>query len=181
MNVAGWVPWLLTALVAGGLVFAVARRFTLRPWRRFVWSFLGASVAFAVVSLVSMEARPSEVTVTILQPPNGARVEGSRLRVSGVVQPPGALVTLVVRSETDDRWWVQDVVRADARSGEWSIEAFVGTPTEGRGKRFTILALASADSALFHVFTGRLMARGMSPHSVPLWNRSPLHVVWRAD
>lgn len=171
--------WFALALAAGGLTFALARRLGLRRWPGAALALLGAGAGFASLYLFSTEAQPRKAVVTIRQPPNGTRVAGYRLRVEGVARPADSLVTLVVRSETDEHWWVQDVVRPDPQSGLWSIDAYLGTPTQGVRQSFTILALASADGTLFNLLTGRRLSRGMTWWTVPLWNRSPPQVVWR--
>jgi hypothetical protein len=180
MNPETWIAWLVLALAAGALTFALARRLGLGPRLGLALALLGASAGFAALYLYSTEAQPRKVDLAIRQPKNGARVEGNRLRVEGVARPASSLVTLVVRSESDERWWVQDVVRPDPQSGLWLIDAYLGTPTEGVRQSFTIVALASDDGVLLNVLAGRRLSRGMTLATVPLWNRSSPCVVWRA-
>lgn len=180
MNLETWIAWFALALAAGALTFALARHLGLGRWLALALALLGASAGFASLYLFSTEAQPQKVDLTIQRPRNGARVEGYRLRVEGVARPASSLVTLLVRSESDERWWVQDVVRPDPQSGLWQIDAYLGTPKEGVRQSFTILALASNDGVLFNVLAGRRLLRGMTLETVPLWNRSPPCVVWRA-
>ena len=102
--------------------------------------------------------------------------------IEGRVSPPDARVTVVVRSETDIRWWVQPVVtaeRTDALTGHWSVRAHIGTPTEGRRQSFELVALASADSRLFDALTGRAFMSGTPQDNIPLWTQSEPVVIWR--
>jgi hypothetical protein len=174
------IVWFGVALAAGGSTFLVVRRLRMRPSMSLLAAVLAAGACLALLSLFSAEAPARKASVTIEHPPNGTRVEGYRLRVEGAVHPASSLVTLLVRSESDDRWWVQDVVHPDPQSGRWLIDAYVGTSTEGVRQSFTLLALASDDGVAFNLLTARHLQRGMSLRIVPQWNRSPLHVVWRA-
>jgi len=179
MNPETWIAWCMLALAAGGLTFALSRRLSLHRRLVLALALLVAGAVFASLYLFGIEARPRRVEVAIRQPTNGTRVEGHRLRVEGVVRPASSLVTLVMRSESDEHWWVQDVVRPDPQSGLWFIDAYVGTPKVGARQSFTIIALASDDGALFNLLAGRRLSRGMTLGTVPLWNRSSPHVIWR--
>jgi hypothetical protein len=167
------------ALAFGVSILVPIWRLGMRRWG-LVLALLGAGASLALLSLFSTEAHARIATVSIQQPPNGARIDSFHLRVEGIVAPASSVVTLLVRSESDDRWWVQDVVRADPKSGKWLIDAYVGTPTEGVHQSFTLIALASDDDVLFNLLAGRHLRRGMVLGTVPPWNRSALRVVWRA-
>jgi len=67
----------------------------------------------------------------------------------------------------------------DDRAGEWSLTAHLGTRNAGLDENFQIIALASDDSAVFNLVTGRFIRRGLVLRVVPLWNQSNLVIVRR--
>lgn len=172
--------WAGLAFLGGGAVFLLAERIGMR--RRPTWA-AGLLAAAAVLILLSILLRtssePRPVHLQILRPPNGLTIEGHKLRIEGTANPAGALVTVVIRAETAEGWWVQDLVRPDPVSGRWSIEGFLGTPAEGGGENYSLVALASAEDPFTRFLLGRRLRAGMVVRTIPLWNQSEPVVVRR--
>ncbi len=179
MSVPSALAWLGLALLSGGLVIALSGSIGLR--RRPSW--VAGLLAFAAILSASLVLhtgfRPRPVEVRITRPSNGAKAAGYKLRVEGTARPSRVLVTLVVRSESDDRWWVQDVVQPDPATGRWAIESYLGTPEQGGGENFYIVALASADGPLTNFLLSRRLRPGMVVRAMPRWNQAEPLVVRR--
>lgn len=171
--------WLGLALLGGGAVFLLAGRIGVRRRPTLVASLLTAIAVLALLFVLRTSLKPRHVELHITRPEGGAIVEGYKLRVEGTAKPAEALVTLAVRSEKDQTWWVQDLVRPDPVSGRWSIESYLGTPNEGRGEHYYLVALASADGPFTSFLLGRRLSTGMKLRTIPPWNQSEPIVVWR--
>jgi len=178
-----WLSWFAIALVVGYLVSGLGMAIRLKKWPAFVLGLLGIGTAFTALAAFRASAHPATASVSITSPSSGTAINGYHLTVVGTANPPDCRITLVIRSETDFRWWVQSVIRpqhVQGQLGVWSISALIGTPNEGQFRNFHIIALASADSFWFNLLTGgRYLTPGQAPPSVPLWNQSSPVVIWR--
>lgn len=179
-----WTAWLVAALGVGGIAGTLSVRLR-RPAR---WTvavvLLAVAATIAGLTLYRDAAGQRRVQVSIDVPASGHTVEGYRLRIAGTVHPADAEVAVLVRSEIDDHWWVQPVVRADRTGdgpGRWSVNGYVGTARDGRGENFQLVALASADGRLFNLFTGRYLRRGYRLGTIPPWPMSDPVVIHRAE
>jgi len=182
MSLLNWIVWLALALSTALVFISVGLRL---HFRRAVALFLGVVVLCGMLTslfLISLHVRPAPVRAEITSPVSVQHVSGDQLMIEGRVSPPDARVTVVVRSETDTRWWVQSVVtaeRIDALTGHWSVHAHIGTPEAGQRQSFELVALASANSRLFDALTGRAFISGTPQDKIPLWAQSEPVVVWR--
>lgn len=148
-----------------------------------VWttSFAAAVLSGAFLWLFAVISQPQLCKVSVTSPSNGLEIQGYEIDVVGKVTPPSAQVTVIVRSETDIRWWVQEVIKPPELSGVWTLTANIGKPNEGKGETYEIVALASNDTTLFNLFTWRFLFKGLTLHQTPRWNQSELVVIRRAN
>jgi hypothetical protein len=109
-------------------------------------------IALAVTFSISVHPAP-QIAVTITLPNDGHQVP-QRTLVSGQLQNPNARLRILVRPVDLDTWWVQEtpITHAD---GSWSGYVTVGTSTEGVGKSFELLALATDENKLEFGSPGR--------------------------
>jgi hypothetical protein len=116
-------------------------------------ALLVAAASAASLVILKITYRGTPVSVTIDAPGANSHIDGCRVKLRGRVSPGDTRLALAVRSERDDGWWIQPYVVAD--SGNWMVEALLGTDTEGIDQNFIIVALASADPLIIDVLTGR--------------------------
>jgi hypothetical protein len=176
--------WIVAASIVAALAWVLARTVRLRVVPTSALMALAAAACFAGLYMYSTYMPSKEVILVVESPTIGAQVASDVVRISGSVDPPGAAVTVMVRSETDERWWIQDpATRAEDGTGRWTIEAHLGTKTEGlgrdgRGETFNVIAIGSADSSLFNLLTGRTLTAG--PYeTTPRWAQSSPLIVRR--
>lgn len=177
------IIWFIISLV----VFCVA----LVIWRsKFRWStsvFLAMVVGggtFGSLYIYQISVRPYNVTLTITTPFNGAKIKGDRVNIAGTVNPSQASVTVLIRSEKAIGWWVQSIVRPKNEKGpigHWSIKGYLGTEHEGINENFYIIAIASADSLLFNLLTGRIVIANRFVENIPPWTLSDPVIVRRVE
>lgn len=176
------ITWALISLAVACVAALSSRRIRLRWLPSLLVAMLAAGATLALLYLFSSTARPTPVAVTIISPASGSVVTENRVRVTGKVSRPEARVTLVVRSETALKWWAQAVVtpeRDEDGLWKWSINAHLGTREAGVDENFQIIALASADSWLFNLITGRAISENSTFTTIPLWEQSEPVVVRR--
>src|SRR5215213_572078 len=141
-----WIVYFILALLATVVTVIGSKKLRLREVPTLFLAVIVMGGTVGGLYLFSAYARPAPVTVTIVSPTDHSEFRGHRMQVMGIVSPPSSSVTLVVRSEKDLRWWVQDVVRVEkveGSVGQWSIDAHIGSLKEGRRENFYIIALAS--------------------------------------
>jgi hypothetical protein len=176
-----WLTWLGIVSVVAALTILYSRRINLRWLPSLVLVTVVASGTLAGLYLIRSYVRPTPATVTV-SGPMLTELTGTHLRLRGTVTPAQSRVTVVVRSETDQRWWVQSVVSAEndgSGAGRWAIDAVIGSAQEGNDENFQIVALASADSFAFNLITGRFLFKGNTLRNMPQWQQSEPIVVRR--
>jgi hypothetical protein len=177
------LAWLVLCVTAGSACFAVRKLLNL-PRRTAAVGAVGAGAAMlGLLVLLRLSTEPGSAVVSITSPRPSTHVEGYQLQVSGTVRPAHARVTLLVRSERDPRWWVQTVVHPrtiEGTTGLWSIDARVGTATEGIQETFYIVALASSSTYWHDIVSGHDLTTGRRLLAVPAWSQSEPLTVWRA-
>lgn len=183
MPVISWISWFATSIIVAIFAVAFSRKLKFKRFHAIIIATLAAVSVFGTLSIYRDYAKPTPVNVVITSPSTGARLEGYRVQVTGTVFPPDALVTVVIRSETDLKWWVQTIVKPepidDNKIGKWTINGYIGTDKAGINKNFYIIALASADNVLFNLLTGRTIAARTSLKNIPLWSQSEPVVIRR--
>src|SRR5438105_3223301 len=117
MPIATWIAWLMIALTFAGAVTVCSRLFRFRWYICCILGIITGISSMAALYLYRMNVRPTSAIVTIKSPENNVLIEGYSLRVVGTVNPPSAHVALIVRSETDLRWWVQSIVLPSQAKG----------------------------------------------------------------
>lgn len=163
--------------------------FILLLWRAYTWiarqkflliiSFLVASVIFAVISVVSLsKVRIKPVNVSIVEPKDGAQVEGYRCLVKGSVNDSDARVSVVVRPLTPTDYWVQEVPTKDA-NGNWQINAHLGENNVGDNEGYEISALATNENFIVTWVTGNSLSAGKHEDLPGNTNRSNIVTVTR--
>ena len=164
-----WTVWVFLAAGAAWLGLITARGLRVRFPLRIGLALLFAGASIAVLLLVRTQYSSRPVDVRVDDPASGALVEGCRVRVSGTVSPSDARVGVAVRSETDNKWWIQPYVEATAgpEANRWSVEVFLGTTREGVGQNFLVVPLASTDPVFMDVVTGRHLWTSRRSVSVP--------------
>jgi hypothetical protein len=145
----GVVMWVIAASSSLFVGLVVARRLRLRVVPGLVLGVL-VSAAGAASLFIATRGRSGSVDIRIAEPLNGAQIEGCRVQVRGSVSPSNVRVGIAVRSETDDKWWIQPYVlpTEGGDTATWSVEVFLGTATEGINENFQLVALASADPVI---------------------------------
>lgn len=180
VNYISLVVWAATILLAFVLSYTVGRALSIRSGAVLITSFAAAVIIGAFLWLFSVISQPQPCKVSVTSPSSGTEIQGYQIDVSGKVDPPSAQVTVIVRSEKDIRWWVQDITKPQELSGSWSLTAHIGKANEGQDETYELVALASNDSALFNLFTGRLLYKGLTLHQTPRWSQSELVLIRRA-
>jgi hypothetical protein len=178
-NIYSLAIWCLTISLVLLSSFTIGRIASLRIGLVWITSIGASLLTLSALWLFSITSTPRPCQVTITSPPNGMEVHGPEITVTGTIAPTTARVTVVVRSETDVRWWVQEILDKRHHSGDWSLTARIGTQQAGLGETYEIVALASDDSYLFNLFTGRFLYHGLRNSAMPLWNQSQLIVLRR--
>jgi hypothetical protein len=176
-----FVAWVAVTLIAFVCSMVVSRAVCIRSVFRWACALVIALATWSVLSVYAMVASPRSCRLTITSPPTGIETHGYNIRVVGTVKPHTARVTVAARSESDTRWWIQQIVEPSDSSGIWSLWVNVGTPTAGKGETFELIGLASNDNSAFNVLTGRYLRGGLAVSGTPRWNRSPLIVIRRLD
>jgi hypothetical protein len=176
-----FLAWLVVAATASFLGWWGASAIGLRRGLWPVVGVLSCSAACAGLILFSVSWRPAVAVVKITDPPAFSMTGGYRLRVKGTVSPSAARVTLVVRSEKAIDWWVQQTASVDSNEarGTWTIDAFLGTPSQGSFQSFQVIALASPNPWLLDLLSGRCLMAGQRSKKVPDWSQSDPIVVRR--
>ncbi len=175
--------WLMFAAVICAAGWWLAGVLRLPRRSRIVFALVTLGGSLAGVLLWRNTATPAHAEITLTAPAPLTHVTGTALRIEGSVQPAGARIALAVRAEGDPRWWIQTGRVSRTRRGgieHWAVEATLGTRREGAGQAFEVVALASANGALFDVFAGRYLLPGSTP-AVPPWAQSAPVLVWRAQ
>lgn len=176
------LSWSATLLAVFIAVRAIARLRSVSRRMTAVVSAVALTLALGALVYCLRLSQPRQCSVAIIYPPTGTMVASSKLIVSGTVEPSSARVAVVVRSETDTHWWVQEIVRPSQhndRAGKWSLTAHLGDRNAGTDENFQIIALASDDNVAFNLITGRFIRRGLELPVVPLWNQSNFVIVRR--
>lgn len=179
-----FILWFIIALVFFCAALAIGRISKLR------WSI---SVFFAMVIgggtlgglyIYQKSLRPYNITLKITAPNSLDIIKGDRVSITGTVSPSEALVTVVIRSEKAIGWWVQSIVHPKNDKGligHWSIKGYLGTKHEGINQNFYIIAIASADSLLFNLLTGRFVVANKFVKNIPPWTQSDPVLVRRVE
>ena len=173
------VVWSVTILLTFVVSYFIGRALSIRSASVLVMSIAAAVVTGSFLWLFAVISQPQACKVLVTSPSSGTEIRGYQIDVSGKVEPPTAQVTLIIRSETDKRWWVQDIIKPQKLSGSWSLTAQVGEENVGVNETYELIALASNDSALFNLFTGRFLYKGLTLHQTPGWNLSELILIRR--
>ena len=173
------VAWTTTILLAFILSFVLGRALSMRTGVVLILSLAGVVITGAFLLIFSAISQPQPCKVMITSPKNETEIRGYQINVSGNVDPPPARVTVIVRSETDKKWWVQDIIRPKKPSGSWSMNAQIGEENVGADETYEIVALASNDSRVFNIFTGRYLYKGLTLNQTPGWNQSELVIIRR--
>jgi len=174
----------VTIILIVAVTLLIAQVYSLPRGSKVMLSIAVTALTVMALRLIPLVLHPEPCTVSISSPQTGHMVDGYQVTVSGNVAPKTARVTVVVRSESDLRWWVQEIVHTeniDNSLGEWSLTAFLGTLDEGLNKNFELIALASNDSVIFNLATGRFLRQGLTLPVVPLWSQSDLVIVRRVS
>ena len=148
---------------------------------------IATAVITSILTLIALVtysrlSQSQQCNVAISYPKTGDTTSNFEYTISGIVKPKTARVTVVVRSERDTRWWVQEIVSAIAENdsvGKWSLKIFLGSKEVGTEQNYEIIALATNNSFLFNLMTGRFLYDGYTSAVVPLWNQSDLVIIRR--
>jgi hypothetical protein len=139
---------------------------------------LGTAAGLVLFSLLW---QPAATTVVITHPPAFSVAHSHYLQMKGTIASKKARVTLIVRAETDTQWWVQEIIYVNDRASlsAWTVDALLGTPSQGVGENFHIIALASPNPRLLDLLGGRDLVKGQRLKKVPDWSQSEPIIVWR--
>jgi hypothetical protein len=175
MPVISWVTWIIIALLAS-FAWLVGSRALRMAWvPAFMLALLVIVGVWGALYLFRAHASPSHVQVSITSPKSGDLVAEKGVQISGTIVPNNASVTVVVRSEKDMKWWIQEMAKvkiSDGVVGQWQTTALLGTRSEGIGENFQIIALASSNNTLFNILTGRYITVGQTCDRIPRWEQS---------
>jgi len=176
--------WIVLTIVFVSAVFALllwkTHRWIARQKLVLVLVFCGACVAFAVICLISLsKVRVRPVNVAIVEPKDGAQVEGFRSLVKGSVNDANARVSVVVRPLTPTDYWIQEPPTMDT-NGNWQINAHLGENNVGVGEKYEIIALATNENFIVTWVTGNSLGAGKSEELPGNTNRSNIVTVTKA-
>jgi hypothetical protein len=175
MPVLSWIVWIIIALLVS-FAWLVGSRALRMAWIPAVMlALLVAAGVFGALYLFRSHASPSPVQVSITSAQSGDLVVEKSVQISGTVVPNNASVTVIVRSEKDMKWWIQDMAKVKIRDdviGQWQTTVLLGTQSEGIDENFQIIALASSDNMLFNILTGRYITVGQPCDRIPRWENS---------
>jgi|GEM_PF-2087366 len=177
-----WITWIGFTLLTGSLWLIGSRLLRIKRTQVRLIAVLVIAGTWVGLNIFRETARTSTVTTIINSPRSGEQVEGYRIQVRGTVTPSSARVILIVRSEKDTRWWMQKSAETTAVNGDigqWQTDVWLGTPTEGASLNYQIIAVSSADSPVFNLFTGRLIVEEKPYNHIPDWQQSKPKVVRR--
>jgi hypothetical protein len=180
LNQISLVVWVATILFAFFMAYITGRSLSMRSGAVWSLSFAATVVTGAFLWLFAVISQHQPCKVSVTSPSSGSVIQGYKIDVIGKVDPPSARVTVIVRSETDSRWWVQEIVKPSGLSGVWTLTAHIGKQNEGKGETYEIVALASNDSTLYNLFTKRFLYEGLTLNQTPRWCQSELILIRRA-
>ncbi len=173
--------WIALSSIAGVAVAVLCFSMHIRSWQVWIIGVLAVVGSWSSLWIRSVTLTPVPCHVTVTSPSTGAILQSKNVEVNGNVKPASAIVTIAVRAESDTHWWIQDVVQPDPISGKWNIAVTLGTDTAGKGQAFELIALASTESVLSNALAGRYLYKGLRITDLPVWNRSSLILVTRAN
>jgi hypothetical protein len=78
-----------------------------------------------------------------IQSPKPNQEVGVEAMVTGKVSDPQSRVYVLVRPMKTRDWWVQQTPAPPSHDGSWQVRCSFGTPTEGGGEPYEIIAIAS--------------------------------------
>lgn len=175
MPVISWIVWIIIALIASFAWFMGSRALRMAWVPSAMLALLVIAGVLGALYLFRSHAKPSHVQISITSPQSGKSVTKKSVQISGIVMPNNASVTVVVRSEKDMKWWIQDMAKVKIRNdviGQWQTTVLLGTQSEGINENFQIIALASSDNMLFNILTGRYITVGQPCDKIPRWENS---------
>jgi len=174
--------WLMCAAITGLLFSFLGHLLHLLRVPRILLSISAGLSAIALLFAYQANAQMTPVEIRIVSPSDNSRAESALISVSGTVRPADARVTLMVSGETDERWWIQSIIVSQSRDGNhgvWSINAHLGEPVPSKPENFQIIAMASGDSRLFNLITGRVIWANAPRTTLPQWITSQPVVIRR--
>lgn len=141
--------------------------------------FCLVSIVLAIVSLVLLaNARVRPVHIAVVEPKDGAQIEGYRYLIKGTVGDSNAKISVVVRPLVPQDYWVQAPPTVDV-SGNWQVNANFGESNVGVGERYEIVSLATNENFIVTWLTGNSLTVGMT-QTLPInTNRSNIVTVTR--
>lgn len=171
------------------IIVLVLGAFGLLLWRAHSWIgrqklaaiiiFCLASIVLAVVSLVLLSnVKVKPVQIGVVEPKDGAQIEGYCYLVKGTVGDSNARVSVVIRPLTPLDYWVQEPPTIDA-SRNWQVNAQFGETTVGVGEKYEIIALATNENFIVTWMTGNSLPIGMRQDLPSSTNRSNVVTVTR--
>jgi hypothetical protein len=95
-----------------------------------------------LVGMAATQAWAASPRVDI-QSPKANQEVGVETMVTGKVSDPQARVYVLVRPLKTRYWWVQRMPAPPSSDGTWQTLCYFGTPTEGGGEPYEIIAIAS--------------------------------------
>jgi hypothetical protein len=95
-----------------------------------------------LLPMIAAHAWAASLRVEIQSPKKNQEV-GVETMVTGTVSDPQTHVYVLVRPLRTKFWWVQRPPSPPARDGNWQTLGYFGTPTEGNGEPYEIIAIAA--------------------------------------
>lgn len=176
--------WTIMSCGLGFLVYHILKRMNGRKLISSLFlSAIPGIIIFCIWSLYIYGIAPSPANIVISKPQSGYILHDTELYVEGIVSPAESTVVVMVRSESDNKWWIQSAIQPQEKIngiGKWTMKAYIGTKKEGINQTYNIIALASNDSPFFNFITGRALI-STTYGSLPTWNKSEPIVVLRKE
>jgi hypothetical protein len=176
--------WITLSFGIGFLLYHFLKRLNRRrPKLSLFLSAIPGILIICIWYLFIYDITPSPVNIMITKPQSGYEQSDTELYVEGIVSPAESTVVVMVRSESDNKWWIQSAIQPQEKIngiGKWTMKAYIGTKKEGINQTYNIIALASNDSPFFNFITGRALISTIYG-SLPTWNKSEPIVVLRKE
>ncbi len=134
---------------------------------------------------ICLTVSTARMLAKITSPPNNSVVTGFLSSLRGTIAPLFVQITAIVRSESDNQWWVQEITSPTSasgkRRGDWTVRAYFGDEENGKGNQFEVIALASNKPVLERLLLGIYLTQGMTIDTVPQWCQSEVLLLRRED
>jgi hypothetical protein len=167
--------FILISIISGGLGGLAWFKLNRNP--KIIFSFfVGLVIAFGVFwGLQGLQFNSAKPVHIYIDTPLQATVQGTQAQIQGTVSPKNSRIYVLVHPIHTNKWWVQAVpsISDDAtESATWTSIIYLGAENAGQGEYFEVIALASADSLIADILSGRFLSIGEVVETFPMLSRS---------